>query len=377
MVQFTTILIVRFILLILFLFHFSGIAANNACALLVAGDHYSVHHLNDFSTSFKMPVTVFSPCKAPVHIYSTDKKFKLGNQNYKDPDHYFNWNNWKTTKRNGDGGVDVTGAPISQLVEGANSVKLNIASGGEVMLSITIPAEGYMTFNWDHIGSSTTSNAILKINGMALSNGSRSMNSLLLKQGTRIDLVFKNSGDQLEVFEVKDFRFITEAIEVICRDWSATDIMGNQGRFCQFIAIEKTPIHSIFFPNDYKDFNVTNFVANHHIADPDHTGGYPFLDEDGNPQTDYDQVPLNGEVSGLETSWTDEVISELRSMKIIRTWKIVDVHSNNTRKAKQIIYLSSDNFTEKGGQQKTALNKTKEAEVETDFVELAISRKKK
>lgn len=62
--------------------------------------------------------------------------------------------NQKIIKNNGDGGVDVTGAPNSILVEGANKTSVKVSTPGRINLRIVTTAGDFVHFDWSNIGGS-------------------------------------------------------------------------------------------------------------------------------------------------------------------------------------------------------------------------------
>ncbi|MDX1666295.1 MAG: hypothetical protein R3350_03655 [Saprospiraceae bacterium] len=84
----------------------------------------------------------------------TEKYFSLKSRG-SDFENYFQPANWQVIKKYGDGGVDVTGAPNTILVEGANTVKVEAAPRRLTVVKIVIPAEGYVAFDWSKVGGST------------------------------------------------------------------------------------------------------------------------------------------------------------------------------------------------------------------------------
>ena len=351
MVQFTTRSVI-FVYCILILSFWCFKSSNaQSCDLLIMGNHYSMHQLNESHFPFKAPVRVFSPCNAPVQIISTDKRYLLADKAHHLSNHYFNWNNWRLIKEKGDGGVDVTGAPISQLVEGANFVKLRIAGSSLLRFSTQVPTEGYIMFDWDHIGGSTTTQMKFLVNNKVVSER-KHFTSKFLKPGDRIDIVLENKGSQGELVEISNFRFLSNALEVIVRKWKALDIMGNQSRFDQYIGIEKMSINAVVFPSDFNHVGTLPNLASNVAIKPNMTG-LPYLDEDGNMQTEYDQIQLSEECLGFQVQWQDEIKYVNGGVEVVRRWKVFDTYSNNTITQNQIIRLG-DAFTEKGISEKNA-----------------------
>jgi len=65
----------------------------------------------------------------------------------------FNSTNWTITT-NGAGGVDVTGAPDTVLVQGTNTSPFNMTPRYMMIFKIVISAERFISFDWNNYGGS-------------------------------------------------------------------------------------------------------------------------------------------------------------------------------------------------------------------------------
>ncbi len=314
---------------------------NPNCQLIMAGHHYAVKNLNKNFTTYKTPPRVLSPCNVPYKLSSVDKIFTLqsGIDSY-----YFKWDNWTFGKEKGDGGVDVTGAPSKQLVEGANSVLVNVNPGSHLWLSIAIPAEGYMTFNWDNIGGSTTSMLRFTVNKQEIT-AAQKVFSPLLRPGDLVTIELINKGATPEKMEISNFNFYTNSNQLIKRTWTAVDLTGNRNSFDQFIAIERPAIQQVFFPVHLNELRAPVLETGTSI--PPSVTGVPYFDEDGNPETPYDQVLTTELKEGFEVVWIDEIDRENERLRILRHWTVKDVYLGNSITKTQIIKIAPESFSEK------------------------------
>lgn len=101
-----------------------------------------------------LPLVLSYPLSESVTYTFEDQYFPLSGQS-QGWQGYFARPNCTHTPRKGDGGVDVTGAPNSVLVEGANSASIVLAPGSQAAYELAIPADGFVRFDWSYVGGSS------------------------------------------------------------------------------------------------------------------------------------------------------------------------------------------------------------------------------
>ena len=172
---------------------------------------------------------------------------------------YFAPSNWQTCLTNtGDGGVDVSGAPNSVLVEGANSSPISNTSSYVTRFKIVIPTEGYVSFDWSSFGGSSFSNEgfYLTINNWCIllsgdTTQSGSYTTGLLHPGDVLSFEQSSNGSaNANSTTISSFHFSTLAWKVIQRKWSATDEWGNTAIKTQVITLNRTQLSQVFFPKN-------------------------------------------------------------------------------------------------------------------------------
>jgi hypothetical protein len=255
---------------------------------------------------------------------------------------YFAPARWEATKIIGDGGVDVTGALNTLLVEGANNALVRVAAGGFAQFNIVIPAQGYVTFDWRNIGGSKFFNQsfVLLHNDMPaeINESEGQYFSPLFFPGDTFGFLLDTEGSEDLNVDISDFRFLTNAIGVVERKWTATDEAGNTGVATQLITIERPSLADVIFPWNYDD-NEAPALKTGTSSNPFHTG-FPVIDKDGNPATTADQIQLNENNCAFEIHWNDEILSDGLQTVIMRRWTIVDWASGSIMEDTQIIKMS-------------------------------------
>jgi hypothetical protein len=309
------------------------------CPPILKGRHLS---LNCLELSGNIPLAqpeAYSPCDREVQLAYNDDFFTLGcaQEGFTG---YFAPSRWEALKINGDGGVDVTGAPDGLLVEGANSALVSVDAGSTVQWRLAIPAEGYAVFGWRVVGGSNLFSVLVNGRQVLAADGPEEVDdrffSPLLHPGDQLTLQVSASADQSAAVELSQFRLLTNATGVTCRLWTAGDEAGENAQFTQFITYERPSITQVLFPAN-RDGIEAPAVSDISEAHPDHIG-YPVIDRDGNPDTFNDQYSLH-EACGYSATWTDEVISSDRRCILNRHWLVTDDCGSNTMRIVQVIHL--------------------------------------
>ncbi len=261
---------------------------------------------------------------------------------------YFTPNNWDICyASNGDGGVDVTGAPNSVLVEGANSSSSISTPSYVTRFKIVIPTEGYVTFDWSSVGGSsftteafyfTINNWCIRLSSDQVQSGTYT--SALLQPGDVLSLEqASNGGANANSTTISNFHFTTLAWKVIQRKWSATDAWGNVGTKVQTITLNRATLAQVKFPPNRDGVAAPMLACSANSTDPNITGS-PFIDEDGNLSTTTDQFSVENGECFFNLSFTDQSIPTCEGSEVIlRKWVVLDNCTNNFVEHTQIIKL--------------------------------------
>lgn len=289
-----------------------------------------------------VPPVVYAPGNEAASLAYQDQEFNLGCavSGFKE---YFAPSRWAASKIKGDGGVDVTGAPNSILVEGANRASVIATPGSAASYRIAIPAEGYVSFDWGYIGGSNLLNQQfwIEINGAraeSLAEGHTAGNffSGLLYAGDELafNIVSGNKGFEIQL---SNFEFLSNTIRVIERRWEARTESGRQGFFTQWVSIKKPDFTQVLFPGNY-DGAEYPVINNDMPTNPDWTG-YPVIDEDGSAATTHDQYPLKDDGCSFEVKWKDEVLNDNGACIVFRHWIVSDYCGDNVQNHTQVIKM--------------------------------------
>lgn len=304
------------------------------CQPQIVGKHLQLFYRdrNDLPNIGQPKVT--HSCDASVEVHSDEQYHMLGclSEGFTN---YFAIDRWSVAKIKGDGGVDVTGAPNSILVEGANIAQSKVPANGLLQFNIAIPAEGFITFDWRNIGGSNLFGIQTNTDTPVWEEANNNFFSMPLSAGDQ--LVIYLPADQDTPSEslnhyISNFQFLTNSMGVVVRHWEATDEEGNEDHFTQYISIEKTSLAQLFFPA------ATQTNKKPEQATPKLTG-FPVLDLDGNLGTTSDQYLLEEKDDVFDLTWTDELIQNKDGFFLQRTWAVEDWCSGSTLQKTQIIRL--------------------------------------
>ncbi|HMO37783.1 MAG TPA: hypothetical protein PKC76_08415 [Saprospiraceae bacterium] len=300
----------------------SAIAQSTAsCLPEIQISHITTNCLEKDLSKIEHPL-VEAPCGALARLVYEDSWYELAQTGY------FAFSRWE--KKNGDGGVDVTGAPNCVLVEGANIAQVTVAPGRVAVFQIVVPAMGYATFDWKSIGGSNLLFSITVNAQSYIISQPGFYRSPLLRPGDVLALTMDNTATQHDArIELSDFDFLTNATAVIERRWTATDNQQHRSERTQFIAIEPLPLDNIIFPE-----NMDLRPGESHT--PNYTG-YPAYDVDGNPMTMHDQHPLNAINCAFTVQWQDELEFDGRQYWLLRHWSVSDANQNVRRHTQVIL----------------------------------------
>ncbi len=272
--------------------------------------------------------TVETPCGELQSLTYQDSYYELTFQTESGFSGYFAISRWE--KKSGDGGVDVTGAPNSVLVEGAGIAQVTVAPKSTLLLRIAVPAKGFAAFDWKNVGGS---NLLFQCqtNETAHSIARPGFyRSPLLHAGDQLSLYFQNNDDTAQQIQLSKFRFMSNYSTIIERTWLAEDTQGNRSAALQFIALRQPAITQVVFPDHVDDTNPrwTNTLTPSAL-------GYPVFDEDGDLFTTHDQYAIAENNCSLHLSWQDEMTPTV----LLRHWKVQDTINGNTVQHTQRIHL--------------------------------------
>lgn len=313
------------------------LAISAFCSPLLNGRHLSYECTDTGSAPISAQPDVYSPCGRAIQLTYKDEYFDLG-CNQEGFTGYFAPSRWEGQKINGDGGVDVTGAPDGLLVEGANSALVSVDAGSTVQWRIAIPAEGYAVFGWRVVGGSNLFSVLVNEKQVVSGNAEDRFFSPLLRPGDQLTLQLNASTPDAAV-ELSQFRLLTNAMGVTCRHWTAADETGEEASFCQFITFQRPSIAQVLFPAN-RDGIDAPAAAGSAETHPD-LMGYPVFDRDGNPDTPNDQFAVN-EICGYHATWTDETTFDGTRCVLKRHWLVIDNCASNTMRMTQVIYLHNN-----------------------------------
>ncbi|NUO00744.1 MAG: hypothetical protein HUU01_09015, partial [Saprospiraceae bacterium] len=237
----------------------------------------------------------------------------------------------------GDGGVDVTGAPNAILVEGANSALVSIDAESEVQFNIVLPADGFISLDYENFGGSNLLKEVFSINAAGAVKVQKAAKAKVfspaLRRGDVLTLNFSNTATVPMQVQLNCLRFYTNAAGVWERRWTATTALGNSITFPQFITVQKASIADVLFPEDVV---LSDFQA---CTDPACTG-YPFLDRDGDLTTAADRTSVDNNTCDFTVTWSDELVQQSGQCILQRQWTISDPVSNNVLSVLQSIQLA-------------------------------------
>ncbi len=309
-------------------------------------DHVTLNCTEDTSVPAVGEPTVTDNCSNNITVSHQDSIIDFG-CGYTGFAGYFDPSNWaECLINNGDGGVDVTGAPDSILVEGASNSPQSTSPKYVTKYKIVIPTEGFVSFDWSSFGGSTfdpegfyltINNWCIQLTTDSVQSGSYTTGLLYPGDVLSFEQVSEGDADAVHTF-VSNFQFHTLAWKVVHRVWTATDEYGNTRHYTQVITQTRAQLSEVIFPPD-RDGIVAPMLTCGAMADLSQTG-QPFIDEDGDPNTTSDQYALDDGECAFNVTYSDQVIATCEGSELVlRKWTVVDDCSSEILEHTQIIKL--------------------------------------
>ncbi len=309
-------------------------------------DHVTLNCTEDTSVPAVGEPTAYDNCSNNVTLSHQDSVIDFG-CGYTGFAGYFDPSNWDVCLvNNGDGGVDVTGAPDSILVEGADNSPLSTSPKYVTKFKIAIPTEGYVSFDWSSFGGSyfnsqgfylTINNWCIQLTNDSIQSGSYTTG--LLQPGDILSFEQMSDGDANAVHTfVSNFHFHSLAWKVIHRTWSAMDGYGNTRLYTQVITQNRAALSQVVFPPD-RDGVAAPMLNCGAMANLAQTG-QPFIDEDGDLNTLNDQYALDNGECAFNVAYEDQnIVTCEGSELVLRKWTVIDDCSSQVLEHTQIIKL--------------------------------------
>lgn len=308
-------------------------------------DHVTLNCTEDTSVPAIGEPIVSDNCSSNIIVSHQDSIIDFG-CGYTGFAGYFDPSNWdECLINNGDGGVDVTGAPDSILVEGASN---SDPSGPKYITKykIVIPTEGYISFDWSSFGGSsfdnegfylTINNWCIQLTTDSIQSGSYTTGLLYPGDILSFEQMSEGDADAIHTF-VSNFHFHTLAWRVVHRTWSATDEYGNTRFYTQTVTQNRAQLSEVIFPPDH-DGVAAPILSCGDLADPGMTG-QPFIDEDNDLNTTSDQYLLDDGECAFSVTFSDQNIATCEGSELVlRKWVIIDDCSFDTLEHTQIIQI--------------------------------------
>ena len=326
-------------LLLVLCYSFTAVGQTNAPELSIDVLHYSQGCNTPLSA---VPPVVSGYAPTDYRLTRKDKTYELGCTS-RGFTGYFALSRWEGGQEQGDDGVDVTGAPNSVLVEGANSASIIVLPGSEASLGIVLPADGFITFDWGYIGGShfykqefTIYINDRPVDRLSVDRMAGTYTSTGLEAGDKLRLEASAAEQGFEV-QLHQFEFLTNASAVVAREWGVHTADGLSDSQTQWIALEKPDFSQLLFPLHF-DGSQQPMLQDGRISLPAATG-YPAVDTDGDWATTHDQIVLDEERYGLQATWEDEMVYDGQRCVIYRHWTVRDLCGDNVQAATQVIMV--------------------------------------
>ena len=313
---------------------------------VISTDNFTLNCTDDPSVAALGEPTVTDNCSSTVIVSHQDTVIDFG-CGYTGFAGYFDPSNWTVCLPNtGDGGVDVTGAPNSVLVEGAGNSPLSLTPRYVTRFKIVIPTEGFVSFDWSSFGGSsfnvdafylTINNWCIQLSNDTIQSGSYTTGLLHPGDVLSFEQTSDGNADVVNTL-ISNFHFHTLAWKVIHRKWTATDEWGNTAVKTQVITLTRAMLSQVVFPPSHDGIEAPvlacGAAANLSVT------GMPFIDEDGDLSTTDDQYTVDDGDCFFNLTYEDQVIPTCEGSELIlRKWTVLDNCSGNIAEHTQLIKL--------------------------------------
>lgn len=314
---------------------------------IIEATHFNLHCTQDAGVEALGEPLVSDNCSSTIALSHQDSLVEFG-CDFSGFTGYFEPSNWTVcTTNNGDGGVDVTGAPNSILVEGTSNSPQTSSPCYVTSFSIVIPTEGYVSFDWSSFGGSsfnfeafylTINNHSVQLTNDSIQSGS--FTTELLYPGDVLSFDQTSDGDSNVINTlISNFYFQTSAWQVIRRQWTAVDEWNNSAAQTQFITIKRTQLSQVVFPPDLDGVQAPLLPCDAGI-DPQDTG-LPFVDLDGDLSTLNDQFPVGNSNCFFTMEYQDQEEPACEGSELtLRKWIVTDECTGISLEHEQHIYRS-------------------------------------
>ena len=298
----------------------------------------------DISAGSVAPPAASDNCGEVASMTFSDEVTDLGcgSQGFQE---YFDPANWTcvTNAPFSDGALDASGAPDSVILYGASESHNNGISQYIKKFFITIPAEGFVSFDWCTYGPEPNVDAFyITVNNVCiqLSNDTTTCGSYvtpLLQPGDVLSFEQSADGDADAGYTtIGNFHYLTTIQRIVNRTWTATDDRGNSSSCVQVIQLKRATLADVQLPPN-RDGTAAPMLGCGADTDPTITG-YPFVDEDGDPTTTADQYAIQSGDCSFALTYSDEVIEVCAGQVLtVRNWLITDWCTGQVIDAPQLI----------------------------------------
>ena len=308
-------------------------------------ENVSLNCTEDPSAAALGPPAVSDNCGSVVSLVHSDETIDLGcgSQGFQD---YFDPANWTCTSNApfNDGEVLTAGAPDSIVLVAADQSHDNGHPQYIKKYYITVPAEGYVAFDWCSSGGDvpgvdaffiTVNNVCIQLSNDSTHCGSYTTPQL--QPGDVLSFEQTSNGNATAMHTtVSNFTYLTAAREIINRTWTATDESGNSKSCTQVITIRRATLADVQLPTNLDNSSAPMLGCG---ADTDPTNtGFPFVDEDGDPSTTNDRFEIQSGDCAFALTYSDELLTVCPGQTLtVRTWTIADWCTDQIRVDQQLI----------------------------------------
>jgi hypothetical protein len=223
-----------------------------------------------------------------------------------------------------------------------------LANSLHASFSLLVPVDGQLSFAWEWLSFATPSELPdtapfnFSINGyeQPLAVANRRYTSPLLRRGDRV--TFQLLAGASHSIVIREYQFLSNAMGVI--EQTADSSWADDLSCAHISPIEN--ITAIVIPPKVEVY-LRDFSQLELAIQPDILG-QPYLDADGDEQTQDDQLPLLELETNLDIFWEDHFTYEIEgNTLIIRQWSIYDHCAGNELRQQQLLYCYASSYLDK------------------------------